>query len=442
NGYALPVFYDHHLHFIGLGERQSSLSVEHSQTLQEAHRQIADAATHDTTTTLFVLTNEQLTQSITSQLLDVIVTERPIVVFSSCRHALCMNHVARAQVQGQWTEEDILDHHRNANGVWNGWLTDAVAERVRVHFLTYTEDQMLHYMKLAKDACYARGIAGVVTEDLHYYGNANAVINAYERLTNDSNQPFAIHYLVHHREFDRVQSRLGKPTPYVSSGATKIFVDGTFGQKTAATTIPYIQGGNGQLVHSSHELQSIVRHARAHCRAVAFHCIGDAALDAVITVLRTEPNQTKLRDRIIHATMIRPEQWTALHNLHVQLDVQPGFIKEEECEKALLSTPFSGDYNDWTRASTYNIPVYGSSDAPIDTICPWSAIASMLDNRPDVDIQSAIELYINPGGIFPETNALIPGAPPSFQIINHNPFQANNLRQTDVVEFILNGKSI
>ncbi|MGL4522497.1 MAG: amidohydrolase family protein [Bacilli bacterium] len=417
DGYIMPVFYDHHLHFIGLGERFSSLSVEHATTVEDAIATI-NAADLSLEVPLFVLTNENITNMLTNHHLNGIKAKRAIVAFSSCRHALCMNNVALQRVEHLFTSADILPIHRR-NGEWTGWLTDAIAETVRAHFLAYETSEMLSYMKIARQKCYEYGIVGVVTEDLHYYNNANRVIDAYEQLTAEHEPPFYLHYLVHHCELVNVRERLEQTTPWLTNSAVKIFVDGTFSQRTARVSHLYSEGsGNGNLVHAPHELEKIVEVARAAERNVAFHCIGDGALDEVISILHQFPNRLNTPDRIIHATMVRKDQWEHLQHLSVQLDVQPIFMQDEQQEMNLFAEDVSAWFNRWDIAQEKKIRVVGSSDAPIADNNPWVGIQYAIQR---VSLENAIAMYTRNSYCFPNTSHLKVGNHATFQVVSEIP---------------------
>ena len=62
---------------------------------------------------------------------------------------------------------------------------------------------------------------------------------------------------------------------------------------------------------------------------MAAHVIGDLAVERFVAVLEKYPAPKGTRDRIIHATVVRPELLARIRKLPVLIDVQPVFLLDD-----------------------------------------------------------------------------------------------------------------
>ncbi len=108
-------------------------------------------------------------------------------------------------------------------------------------------------------------------------------------------------------------------------GWVKVFVDGSIGARTAYLKEPYKDGGGrGRLLRSREELVSIINELESKGLRVAFHAIGDAAVEECL--LAFERAKPKLPyHRIEHAELITRQQALRAKRLNLLLCVQPNF---------------------------------------------------------------------------------------------------------------------
>jgi predicted amidohydrolase YtcJ len=115
------------------------------------------------------------------------------------------------------------------------------------------------------------------------------------------------------------------PNTLLSIYAMKIVGDGSNQTKSAAQTVPYVNGTEmGKLNFDGDEMKAMVAEVKAEGWPVSIHANGDAALDnaldAIETVYGAHP-ETGI-NRIEHCTITRPEQIERM----ARLGVQPSFL--------------------------------------------------------------------------------------------------------------------
>jgi predicted amidohydrolase YtcJ len=122
--------------------------------------------------------------------------------------------------------------------------------------------------------------------------------------------------------------KTGFGNDYLRLGDLKVFADGSLGSQTAEMSEPYHgQPGNfGISVLSRDELQDIMGRASEAGIACAVHAIGDAANRKVLDVfaqLRANGVGERLRHRIEHAQLLRPDDIPRLKELGIIASMQP-----------------------------------------------------------------------------------------------------------------------
>lgn len=128
---------------------------------------------------------------------------------------------------------------------------------------------------------------------------------------------------------------------WVRRGPWKYFLDGSFTTRTAWLSEEYIDepGNFGQGMSEEEILPIITRLARKGAQG-AFHAIGDRAittfLDAVEKLQQRYPESRKLRFRLEHAQLIRPEDIPRLRDLGVLVAAQASAVTTPEKDAALL----------------------------------------------------------------------------------------------------------
>ncbi|REF34640.1 amidohydrolase, partial [Thermasporomyces composti] len=184
-----------------------------------------------------------------------------------------------------------------------------------------------------------------------------------------------------------------------AGAAGDLCVDGALGSHTAALDKPY----DDRPDHTGYlylDVDEIAEHVVACTRAglqAGFHCIGDAAVHAVVDGLRRAEQQVGLeslrarRHRLEHAEMLAPELLPTLATYGVVLSGQPAFdaawggpsgmyARRLGADRALLTNP-------WAQIVDAGVPLAFGSDSPVTPFDPWGAVRAAVDHHhPDARI--------------------------------------------------------
>jgi predicted amidohydrolase YtcJ len=172
-----------------------------------------------------------------------------------------------------------------------------------------------------------------------------------------------------------------------------LFCDGAFGSHTAALSSPYADrpGTSGSL---RFDTASLVEHVRAcTCAGVqaGFHCIGDAAVEQVLSAVGTVVDELgraavrACRHRLEHVEMAGPSTVARMADWAMVASVQPAFdaawggtggmyAERLGVERALACNPFA-DLSDG------GVALALGSDAPVTPLDPWGGVHAAVDHR-------------------------------------------------------------
>ena len=199
-----------------------------------------------------------------------------------------------------------------------------------------------------------------------------------------------------HERFRTLRRRT--ETPSTRLVGVKVVSDGAFGPRTAWLDRPYRDDRNerGFPLQSPGELEAIARAADAAGAVLAVHAIGDRAIASALDVFESvRPTE---RPRIEHVSLTPPKLLDHLDRVRPHLVVQPRFVASD----AWIVDRLGPRRARWTYAFASLLArghaLAGSSDAPVESLDPWTGIAAALAARPTkapetVDAAAAIRMY-------------------------------------------------
>lgn len=365
-----PAFTDSHIHLIGYGEALNRIDATETTDLTTLLESMKAKAGGDDWIVAEGFNDRLLGEMPTRELIDAVIPDRPVVLKRVCRHV--------AVVNSKGLERLGLIHHtvieggklgRDSDGRLNGVLYDAALDLLHKE-LGGNREKNAASIHRAVDSLFAHGIVGAHTEDLFYHGDPLETIQAYDDVL--AELPFRAHLLVHEQVVDELLQKdaLGK-RPHFDFGAMKIFVDGSFGGRTALLSEPYADeaGQRGIEVHRPDHLEALVKKARSYGMNVAAHVIGDAAADQFIALLEKYPAKRGTRDRIIHASLLNDSLLKRISALPVLIDAQPIFLADDmELLFDRLGNERVDDVYRFKSMLNTGALFLGGSDAPISSI--------------------------------------------------------------------------
>ena len=169
--------------------------------------------------------------------------------------------------------------------------------------------------------------------------------------------------------------------------------------------------GPAKVIVADHDPPSVealvlaVGEARAHGRAVAFHCA--SRLGLVLALAALEDAGSRPGDRIEHGAVIPTDAIATLLRLGLTVVTQPGFVAERG-DRYLADVEADDRPHLWRCGSLLDagVPVAGSSDAPHGPADPWRAMAAAVTRRTAsgavlgederVAPRAALDLFLSP----------------------------------------------
>ena len=277
----------------------------------------------------------------------------------------------------------------------DGWSTDGRVERSAHHAVRLVLESLISdadRLDAARAACRAMAARGIVG----FHENAAPHIGpeAEIGLVRQAAQEVGLRAVVYWGELAAEGSgtldtarRLG-----VAGLAGDLIADGAFGSRTAALHAPYADAG-GTCGHAYVSAAQVHEHVVLCTRAglqAGFHCIGDAALDAIGEGFARAAEQLgapalrAAHHRLEHVEMPSPSTIAVLADLGVHASVQPMFdglwggprgMYAARLGERWLETNLFGDL---ARAG---VDLAFGSDTPVTSLGPWAAIRAAVHHH-------------------------------------------------------------
>jgi predicted amidohydrolase YtcJ len=332
--------------------------------------------------------------------LDMITTERPVLVFSHCLHFIMANSEALriAGVSKEKTPDDeCLTYFED--GEPDGILREAAYSKFLTAPFSAIYSDPEYRLNVLRGGIGEYPEHGLTT--LHCIsGLADAppfeYFDQYHTLEKEGSLPVRV--VINSTYLPITLNPLtGFGTDMVKVGAKKVFMDGSLGGYTAAMLEPYSDAPDkkGEIFYTLDEMIALLKEAYDAGIEAAVHAIGDASMERLITAAEAvypqsdEPDPAKrLKDaglkrlRIIHACVIAPGHLERMSRLPVILDMQPNFINSNGGFMRERIGPKRMKY--FTPLRSFidaGLIITGSSDAPVEPSRPLVGIECAVTRR-------------------------------------------------------------
>ncbi|WP_026671630.1 amidohydrolase [Alkalihalobacterium bogoriense] len=392
---VFPGFVDSHLHMIGHGEKIIRLDLSSVMSSLEMKEQLQQKVSHSQSDEWIIgegwNENNFSDRKIFHRTeLDEISPNKPMMLTRVCRHAVLVNSQALslANITSETPDPPGGIIVKDDMGEPTGYLLDEAQELVKAVVPKVSDEYLRQALRSSVDDMLQRGLVGGHTEDLNYYGSYERVLNTFQSVIDGKKTKFRAHLLVHHEvALDMCKQELCRTqlSPFIETGAMKIFADGALGGRTALLSKPYNDAPetSGVAIHTQEQLNQLVKTAREHQMAVAIHTIGDLSLEMAVCAIETYPLvENGLRDRIIHLQVGRKDLLERLKKLPVIIDIQPRFVAsdfpwvEERLGEERLPLSFA-----WKTLLDEGLACAGGSDAPIEPVDPLLGIHAAVTRK-------------------------------------------------------------
>ena len=175
-----------------------------------------------------------------------------------------------------------------------------------------------------------------------------------------------------------------------------LFIDGSFGSKTAFVNQEYSDGGKGFQFISQEDAVQHILNGYEYGLPTSFHVIGDAAIEVAANAFEEAKSQLgseifrTLTHRLEHAEFLFPQIIEKLVALNITLSMQPKFSSTWAGESGMYKDRLG---QDWKLLNPF-MPILKAggrllfgSDSPVTDLNPWKTIhAAMNMHNPDFSI--------------------------------------------------------
>lgn len=325
--------------------------------------------------------------------LDAVAPHNPVLLIGVTGHTSAVNSCALEKLE---LAADVPGVMLDSEGIANGLLADeansAAAQVFMRSFGTATNPVAL--LDRAVELALSVGLTTVHALEGGIAGEDKSVTEFLEMMPD-----LPLRFVLYYQTMD-VSRVLDLGLPRIGGC---ILLDGDVGPHTAALSEPYADDPDcyGTLYHTQEEIDAFALAAHRAGLQVAFHAVGDAAveqaLNAYEAAIRAHPRPDH-RHRIEHCEIIREDQIQRAQRLGVALAIQPPFnhywshteyvrtVGEKRAEKAdpvrTLMRP--------------GLLVAGGSDSTVTPLGPLigvHAAANHSNPAERVTVQEALELY-------------------------------------------------
>lgn len=445
-----PGFVDSHIHLIGHGEKLSYLDLSTFTSIKQIKETIATLITNEKWFVTEGWDDNKLGEGRPLTCTDIdFITETAVVLKRVCRHVLVANTTAMnlAGISKDTPNPIGGVIGKDENGELNGLFYDEAQSLITEHIPLPTTDYLKKVIASSMKDLKSKGITGVHTEDMAYYGHYKVPLQAYREVVQND---FRVHLLRHHDAFEQMQGE--ESSSFIEFGAMKIFVDGSLGGRTALLSEDYAdeQGNKGVEVHSPKKLEDLVKMARSYNENIAVHVIGDLAVENILNLIEKYPVAKGKKDRLIHVNVLRADLVERMKKLPIILDIQPIFVPSDFpwVQERIGSSRLQWAYA-WKSLLNHGFDCTGGSDSPIESADPLLGIDAAVNNsylpEQELSVFEAVSLYTSGSakaiGKENKRGLILTGYDADFTILDKI-LEKENILTTSVVKTVVAGKIV
>ncbi|MDD4504152.1 MAG: amidohydrolase [Clostridiaceae bacterium] len=396
---VLPGFYDSHVNLVQTGLNLLSLNLSDVRCMDELFSLIRHKASQiPEGETIRGIGFDELKliekKMPTRYELDRCAPNNPVWISRVDYHTSIVNSLALHMLNLPFNLEGIV---RDGRSLPNGQLTGRASALVRSHMLDRTpEAEISKGVHKALDIAIEKGITSInAVEGGFTFHDKHAEF----MLENKNSFPIDITLFYQTVDIEKIISKGLKRI-----GGT-IFLDGTFGSRTAALAKPYSDDSSksGTLYFNQEELNSFILDAHMNDLQIAVHAIGSRAIEQALTAYeyaqfiypRKDP-----RHRIEHFELPLDEHIQRAKSLGIVASVQPtyeylwgGTGKMYETRLGEARRKHTNPFNKYIKAG---LIVAGGSDSDLTPMNPLLGIYSAVNHPNDeysISIHDAIKLF-------------------------------------------------
>ncbi|WP_232461769.1 amidohydrolase [Thermococcus pacificus] len=474
---VLPGFIDSHLHLEELGMYLETLDLRGVGSIAELKERVRSYA--EIAKTSWILGHgwdQELFEENRWPMrwdIDEVVDDRPVMLSRVCLHAAVLN--TEAMELAGLLDSELPGVMRDENGEVTGVVKEEAFELAREKFKeTLTLEDYEHFVKMAVDYAASLGITAVGTvsveektlkaiSNLEERGELKIRVFAYidpgKREVKGNGMFGNLDVL---DSLKKLGIRRGFGRGKLRINGIKVLADGSLGARTAWLSEPYSDAPTQGYANISRELlEKIVRGAHEAGLQMAVHGIGDATIDMILDVYSSLDDPGKLRHRIEHASILRPDQIERMARLGVVGAVQPHFVVTDWWAVRRVGKERAGWVYPFRSMLDAGIVLGFGTDSPIEPTNPWETVYAAVTRgkyegaepyeytkNEALSLEEALHAYTYGSayilGAEDELGTLEEGKFADFVVVDKDPFgmDERKLREVKVLETYVGGEKV
>jgi len=384
--FVMPGFNDAHVHLGGAGEDWLAVRLFGAATVLELQKRLAAAVAEHKE-------GEWITGSgwdhtlwpekrfPNRRQLDEVSPKNPVILTHVSGHVAVANSLA-LQIAG--ISKDTPDPsggeiEKDGNGEPTGMLKEGAAMAlVESKIPPRTPEERRHGIELALNDVAKNGVTSIQDN------SAWEDFLTYRALKNDGKLTVRItEWLPFAAPLDKLQQMRregGTTDPWLRTGALKMVTDGALGSRTAAMLAPYSDDSksSGIITMEPEKLTALAIERDKAGFQLNFHAIGDranrVALDAFESAAKANGPRDR-RDRIEHAQVVAPADFSRFARLQVIASMQPSHETSDMrwAEQRVGPARAKGAYA-WATMQKYGVRLAFGTDYDVEPISPFRGL--------------------------------------------------------------------
>ncbi|MCK4528401.1 amidohydrolase [candidate division WOR-3 bacterium] len=332
-----PGFCDSHTHLVQCGIKKSRLNLSSVKSKGELYELLNEWIKNEKTKDIIIAedwdeSNWKHRGFPTREELTKISKNKAVILRRICGHIAIANEEALSRLPGEWKRIDRT----------TGILKEDVVLRINEIF-PISENEIKEGILLAQKEMIELGVTSVHDIMTPEY------FRAYQSLEKEKELKISVYCFITEGYIDSIPNL--RSSNKVKLAGTKVFIDGSIGARTAALEdFSYIQGGKGLLLRTKEQIEPLIRLSNENGYQLAFHAIGDRAIQTVLDAMNVNPVDNPGRHRIEHFELARDKQIKQAIKKNLILSMQPNFLKwSKPC--GLYENVLKKDYQENNRLS-------------------------------------------------------------------------------------------
>ena len=375
-----PGFTDAHAHIIGVGERERSLNLEGTASIEDLKARVAEAAADDSASIIagrgWIETHWPEGRFPTAADLDEVESVRPVILVRADGHALVANTAAlnAAQITASTPDPEGGAILKDETGQPNGMIIDAAMAPFAALAGEPTGEERETLYRLGAEVMASQGWTSVHDMSVPY-----ADVDIMAGLAEAGDLPIRVSVYANPEDYDAVASRAPRMEAdgRVIARGVKFYMDGALGSRGAALLEPYDDAPvtTGLFLSEEERAEAMMQRALEDGVQLAIHAIGDAGNrnvldwmeDSLEAVPAAERAVAEPRWRVEHAQILHPNDIPRFGDMDVIASMQPSHaIGDLHFAASRIGLHrLEGAYA-WRSLIDSGAIIAGGSDAPVE----------------------------------------------------------------------------